>query len=135
MTEAAHPRLHAPGPKRILALDGGGTRGITTIAFLEEIERQLAEATGRGSDFRLCEYFDLIGGTSVGAMIATMLAMGERAADIRPRFLAWAPEIFDGRGQTADHLGRDRPSSRAHRPGENPAAPLLLAWPRRRIQP
>jgi len=97
MTEAAHPRLHAPGPKRILALDGGGTRGIVTIAFLEEIERQLAEATGRGSDFRLCEYFDLIGGTSVGAMIATMLAMGERAADIRVRFLAWAPEIFDGR--------------------------------------
>jgi uncharacterized protein len=97
MTSPAHDRLHAPGPKRILALDGGGTRGIVTIAFLEEIERQLAEATGRGADFRLCEYFDLIGGTSVGAMIATMLAMGERAADIRARFLAWAPEIFDGR--------------------------------------
>jgi len=67
MTEAASPRLHAPGPKRILALDGGGTRGIVTIAFLEKIERQLAEATGRGDDFRLCEYFDLIGGASVGA--------------------------------------------------------------------
>jgi len=96
MTEAASPRLHAPGPKRILALDGGGTRGIVAIAFLEEIERQLAEATGR-EDFRLCEYFDLIGGTSVGAMIATMLAMGESTADIRARFLDWAPEIFDGR--------------------------------------
>jgi len=47
MTEAASPRLHAPGPKRILALDGGGTRGIVAIAFLEEIERQLADATGR----------------------------------------------------------------------------------------
>ncbi len=96
----SHPfqaRLHAPGPKRILALDGGGTRGIVTIAFLEKIESLLAEATGRGKDFRLCEFFDLIGGTSVGSMLATMLAMGDRVADIKQRFLAWAPEIFAGR--------------------------------------
>jgi len=97
MTEAFHPRLHASGPKRILALDGGGTRGIVTIAFLEEIERQLAEATGRGSDFRLYEYFDLIGGTSVGSMLATMLAMGDSVAEIKARFEKWAPEIFNGR--------------------------------------
>jgi len=97
MTEAFHPRLHAPGPKRILALDGGGTRGIVTIAFLEEIERQLAKATGRGNDFRLYEYFDLIGGTSVGSMLATMLAMGHSVAQIKERFESWAPAIFDGR--------------------------------------
>jgi hypothetical protein len=96
-TAPAHARLHAPGPKGILALDGGGTRGIVTIAFLEEIERQLAEATGRGSDFRLAEYFDLIGGTSVGAMLATMLAMGDSVAEVKARFLAWAQEIFSGR--------------------------------------
>jgi len=97
MTPTAQQRLTDPGPKRILALDGGGTRGIVTIAFLEEIERQLAEATGRGSDFRLCEYFDLIGGTSVGSMLATMLAIGDSVAEIRERFLKWAPEIFTGR--------------------------------------
>jgi predicted acylesterase/phospholipase RssA len=97
MSGAAMFRLHSPGPKRILALDGGGTHGIITIGFLERMERLLGEATGRGEDFRLCEFFDLIGGTSVGSMIATMLAMGERASSIRERFLQWGPKIFAGR--------------------------------------
>lgn len=104
MSGAAMFRLHSPGPKRILALDGGGTHGIITIGFLERIERLLGEATGRGEEFRLCEFFDLIGGTSVGSMIATMLAMGERSSSIRERFLQWGPKIFGGRktlfGQT-----------------------------------
>ena len=30
--------LFGPGPKRILALDGGGVRGALTVAFLERIE-------------------------------------------------------------------------------------------------
>jgi predicted acylesterase/phospholipase RssA len=93
----ASDRLHAPGPKRILALDGGGTRGIVAIAFLERIEELLANATGRGKAFRLAEYFDLIGGTSVGSMLATMLAMGDSVAQVKKRFIEWAPEIFNGR--------------------------------------
>lgn len=40
-------RLDAPGPKRILALDGGGVRGILSIAFLERIEAILRERFGR----------------------------------------------------------------------------------------
>ncbi len=96
-------RLHGAGPKRILALDGGGTRGIITIAFLEEIERLLAQRfveQGRYRDpaeFRLAHYFDLIGGTSVGALIATQLALGHAVADIRDRFRSWMPEIFKRR--------------------------------------
>jgi patatin-like phospholipase/acyl hydrolase len=97
MTRAAQQRLTDAGPKRILALDGGGVRGIVSIAFLERIERLLAEATGRGADFRLSDYFDLIGGTSVGSMLATMLAMGDSVAEVRERFERWAPEIFRGR--------------------------------------
>src|SRR5205823_6642362 len=31
--------LYCPGPKRILALDGGGVRGAITVAFLEQIEK------------------------------------------------------------------------------------------------
>ena len=68
-------RLFGPGPKRILALDGGGVRGIVSLAFLEAIEGVLRERTGR-SDLRLSDYYDLIGGTSTGSIIATGLALG-----------------------------------------------------------
>ena len=86
--------LFAPGPKRILALDGGGVKGTVTIAFLEKIEHVLSERSGRGKDFRLSDYFDLVGGTSVGALLATLIALGYSVAEIRSKFEAWAPEIF-----------------------------------------
>ncbi len=87
-------RLAAPGPKRILSLDGGGTRGIVTLAFLEHIEATLQKQLRRDDSFVLSEYFDLIGGTSVGSIIATQLAMGDRVATIRGRFEDWASAIF-----------------------------------------
>jgi len=88
--------LFGPGKKRILALDGGGVRGIVTIAFLEHVERALREETGR-SDLVLGDFFDMIGGTSVGSMLAVMLAMGFSVAEIKRLFLDWAPAIFRGR--------------------------------------
>jgi uncharacterized protein len=94
LNSPASRTLASPGPKRILALDGGGTRGIITLAFLERIEASLQAEHGRGDDFVLSDYFDLIGGTSVGSIIATQLAMGERVAAVRARFEDWAPEIF-----------------------------------------
>lgn len=100
MAEHIAERLHAPGPKRMLALDGGGTRGIITIAFLERMEVELAQQlTSAGlyqdaSDFRLSHYFDMIGGTSVGAMIAAQLALGHSVAEVKERFVAAAREIF-----------------------------------------
>ncbi len=103
MAEHVARRLHAAGPKRILALDGGGTRGIITIAFLEQIERLLAgRFAEKGlyrdpADFRLAHYFDMIGGTSVGALIATQLALGDSVAEIRDRFQLWMPQIFKRR--------------------------------------
>ena len=39
--------LFGPGPKRILALDGGGVRGAISVAFLERIEAILSERLGR----------------------------------------------------------------------------------------
>lgn len=70
MPATLEEHLFAPGPKRVLALDGGGIRGIITIAFLKEIERVLKERLGGANDFRLCDYFDLVGGTSVGSLLA-----------------------------------------------------------------
>ena len=90
-------RLHCQGPKRMLALDGGGTRGIVSIAFLAEIERVLQEKLGRSDDFVLADYFDMIGGTSVGSILATLLALGWRVRRIEDTFREWSPQVFKPR--------------------------------------
>ncbi len=89
---ARDSHLFAPGAKRILALDGGGVRGIVALAFLKKIEQTLeAEA---GKFVRLCDYFDLIGGTSTGAIIAVGLALGHNVDQIREFYLRLAPRVF-----------------------------------------
>jgi hypothetical protein len=84
--------LFTPGPKRILALDGGGVRGALTVAFLERIEAVLRERLGQ--QVRLGDWFDLIGGTSTGAVIAGALALGFSASDVRDFYLRLAPRVF-----------------------------------------
>ena len=42
MAEHIAKRFKAPGPKRILSLDGGGERGMISIGYLEKIEALLA---------------------------------------------------------------------------------------------
>jgi predicted acylesterase/phospholipase RssA len=84
--------LFGPGPKRLLALDGGGVRGALTVAFLERIEALLEEHYGK--DVRLGDYFDLVGGTSTGAVIAGALALGFKTAQVKDFYLRLAPFAF-----------------------------------------
>jgi uncharacterized protein len=84
--------LFSRGPKRILALDGGGVRGAISVAFLERIEKLLDERMGR--KVRLADWFDLIGGTSTGAIIAGALALGHRVEEVRDFYLRLAPKVF-----------------------------------------
>ncbi len=86
-------RLSATGPKRILALDGGGIRGALTVGFLERIERILRDRHG-DPNLRLCDYFDLIGGTSTGSIIASGLAIGMSAGDIKQMYLDLGGKVF-----------------------------------------
>ena len=65
-TKDLNAHLFDPGPKRILALDGGGIRGILTVQLLKRIEKLVRERTGNDSAV-LADYFDLICGTSPGA--------------------------------------------------------------------
>lgn len=92
----AAARLFSPGRKRILTLDGGGVRGIVSIAFLKVMEESLRERTGN-PDLVLADVFDLIAGTSVGSMLATLLALGRPVDEIERAFRDLAPKIFSGR--------------------------------------
>lgn len=60
---------------RILSLDGGGVRGLSSLMILQE----LMEEIGHDAEVvpKPCEYFDLIGGTSTGGLIAIMLGLLE----------------------------------------------------------
>lgn len=81
-------------PKRILALDGGGLRGILSLGLLQKVENVLRERHRAGDDFRLSHYFDLIAGTSTGAIIAATLAMGWKVEDIRARYMMLGERVF-----------------------------------------
>jgi len=79
-------------PKRILALDGGGIRGVLTLEYLEVIEALLKSRNGPG--FLLCDYFDLIGGTSTGSIIAAGLAYGKSVKDIKELYYGLGANVF-----------------------------------------
>lgn len=82
-------------PKKLLALDGGGIRGMITVEVLAKIENLLRAELGRGRDFRLCEYFDYVAGTSTGAIIATCISWGMSVAEIRKFYEESGEEMFD----------------------------------------
>jgi hypothetical protein len=93
MVESARDQhLFSPGPKRILAVDGGGVRGVVALAFLARLEALLAEAAGK--KVLLCDYFDLIGGTSTGAIVAAALALGYSVAEVREYYFMLGPVVF-----------------------------------------
>jgi predicted acylesterase/phospholipase RssA len=93
MSEHLKARFSQPGPKRILALDGGGVRGLLTIGMLAQLEEDLRRRSGN-SNYRLCQYFDLIGGTSTGSIIATGLALGMSVAEISALYKDVIPKVF-----------------------------------------
>jgi hypothetical protein len=68
--------------KRLLALDGGGILGVMSLCILKRIEDQLRPLSGAGDNFRLCQFFDYIGGTSTGAIIAAGLAIGKSCSEL-----------------------------------------------------
>jgi len=89
-------RYQTKQPRRMLALDGGGIRGLMTARLLVRLEQLLADGRG-GADFRLCHYFDYIGGTSTGAIIAAALARGMSAADLLDFYLDFGRQAFTKR--------------------------------------
>lgn len=68
----------------ILSIDGGGIRGILPGVILAYIEEQLRKKDG--DQARLCDYFDLLAGTSTGGILTCMyITPGDNC---RPKFTA-----------------------------------------------
>ncbi len=79
--------------KRILALDGGGIRGVFSLQILARIEHLFRENLNR-PDLVLADVFDLIAGTSTGAIIATFLSWGLPVREIERLYVERAREMF-----------------------------------------
>ena len=71
---------------RVLSLSGGGARGIYQARFLDRLEREYKK--------RIAEIFDVVAGTSTGAIIAALLANGVSAQDIVTLFRSRSSSIF-----------------------------------------
>ncbi len=85
-------RLDLSRPRRLLSLDGGGIRGVLAAEILVRIEetlkRRLPEMTC------LADYFDFVGGTSTGSILASGIAMGLPATTLRDFYLERGPRLF-----------------------------------------
>lgn len=90
-------RIQARGPKKILALDGGGIRGMITVEILAAIEELLraAQPQGKRATFVLADYFDFVAGTSTGAILAACISLGMPVARIREFYVSSAAQMFD----------------------------------------
>lgn len=83
-------------PYRVLCLDGGGVRGIYTAAFLERLSDQYARIRGLPAlDVGLG--FDLIIGTSTGAIVAAGLAAGVPMSRVVELYARHGEKIFPHR--------------------------------------
>ncbi len=91
---SVHDKLNKSGPRKLLALDGGGIRGVISVEVLAELERHLQQALGRDDTFVLADYFDYVAGTSTGAIIATCLSVGMRVDRIRDFYVNSGQQMF-----------------------------------------
>ena len=96
----------------ILAIDGGGIRGLIAARVLAELERRMSDAAG--SDRRIADCFQMICGTSTGGLLALGLTVPDPARPDRPRlsaerlaelYVEEGPGIFGDRVQRLRSLG------------------------------
>ena len=77
---------------RLLALDGGGVRGLSSLMILQQLMRHVDPE----SPPKPCDYFDMIGGTSTGGLIAIMLGRLRMTVDeCIERYIALSDEVFE----------------------------------------
>lgn len=72
--------------KKILSLEGGGCRGIIILSMMRELF---------GDNFKPKKEYDLIAGTSVGALLTGLFVKGYTVGESIKLFGEWLPKIFD----------------------------------------
>jgi uncharacterized protein len=90
-------RLERKGPHKLLAIDGGGIRGVLALQTLAKIESLLREESAN-SGYRLADYFDYVAGTSTGAIIAAGISLGMSIGEILDFYLKNGSAMFDKAG-------------------------------------
>jgi patatin-like phospholipase/acyl hydrolase len=73
---------------RVLAIDGGGLKGVFPASFLATVEETIGQP--------IVDYFDLIVGTSTGGIIALGLGLRLSAREILDFYVERGPRIFAG---------------------------------------
>jgi hypothetical protein len=79
--------------KRILALDGGGIRGVFSLEILLRMQTLLRQQY-QAPEMVLADHFDLFAGTSTGAIIATGLCWGMTVEEILDLYLKFGRTMF-----------------------------------------
>lgn len=97
-------------PKRILALDGGGIRGVFTLQILARIE-ELFRAERKDDQLVLADVFDLIAGTSTGAIIAAFLSWRLPVREIEKLYISHSPEMFAASSWTRQWKSKYQPEA------------------------
>lgn len=75
---------------QVLALDGGGLKGIYSASVICELEQQLGHS--------IADHFDIITGTSTGGLIALALAFGKSGEEIKNFYISHGDTIFPSGG-------------------------------------
>ncbi|KCB41653.1 phospholipase, patatin family [Bordetella hinzii 5132] len=76
----------SPALLRVLTLDGGGAKGFYTLGVLKEIEAMVG--------CPLHQKFDLVFGTSTGAIIASLIALGHDVDSILQLYRKHVPTVM-----------------------------------------
>ncbi|CAM1511788.1 Fc.00g093010.m01.CDS01 [Cosmosporella sp. VM-42] len=97
-------------PIRLLSLDGGGIRGLSSLIIL----RHLMKRVDPSNPPKPCDFFDLIGGTSTGGLIAIMLGRFRMGVDeCIEKYMDLSSEVFKLKRDKRNLLGRAKDTWKA----------------------
>lgn len=89
------PSTKHPNGARLLALDGGGVRGIMALEVLDRLMKLVKERKGLAEVPRPADYFELAAGTSTGGIMGIMLfRLRMTAHDTILQYNRIAEEVF-----------------------------------------